>query len=195
MNPSIHLRIDSVIRALQEVVLPAVHADDRAVEQLQMSLAHLGVVRAHIDAAVPFERFELNGYEQLAVTLLEAAGRDRVAPDPQVDDARRELADILRAHHTLDPAGVRERSAELGWAIEKIVAASSDHEDDDFRSAVMAELLRSERLRVDANRAMFLGMGWEPGDDLPDIASIVGTSAEGITVDGLDVVAQPVEAQ
>ena len=122
MNPSIHLRIDSVIRALTDVVLPAVHADDRATEQLQLSVAHLGVIRDQLDTATLFERFELTGYERLATTLLEAATHGRARGFGRlVEDACRELAAALDAQHSLDPAGVRERTNDLGRAIEKVV--------------------------------------------------------------------------
>jgi hypothetical protein len=194
MNPSAHLRIDSVIRALEDVVLPAVHTDERATEQLRMSIAHLGVIRAQIDTAALFERFELTGYEHLATTLVDAAGHARADSGRHVEDACRELADVLHAEHTLDPAGVRERATELGRAIENFVSASAADSDEHFRSAVSTAVLRSERRRVDANRAVFLGMGWEPGDDLPDITSILGASTSGMPVTGTDVARRPVEA-
>lgn len=195
MNPSIHLRIDSVIRALTDVALPAVHADDRATEQLQLSVAHLGVIRDQLDTAMLFERFELTGYERLATTLVEAVEHHHFGADRLLQSASRELAETLHTHHGFDPADVRERTDNLGRAIEKMVLASADAADEDLRSAVMTAVLRAERRRVDANRAVFLGMGWEPGDELPDITTVVSTSVSGPTMDEPDVAGQPVQAR
>ncbi len=182
MNPSVHLRVDSVIRALEEVILPAVGADERAADQLRMAIAHLGVIRAQIDTASQFERFELANYERLATTLVETAGGRQAGPagERDVETACRALAGVLQREPPLDAAGVRARTDELGRAIETMVAASAEDGDEDLRSAAMTALLRSERQRVDANRSMFLGMGWEPGDGLADIASVVGNPRQAL---------------
>lgn len=168
MNPSVHLRIDSVIRALEDSILPAVITDERAAEQLRIAIAHLGIIRLQVDEATLFERFELSNYQMLATVLEEAS-----VGGPRVDAATRELTSVLHEDHTDDIAVVRDRTTRLGCAIEELVRAAFQDGDDRFRSAAMTALLHSERQRIDANRALFLGMGWESGDGLPDVSSVV----------------------
>ena len=58
MNPTIDVRIDSMIRAMTEVVLPDLSPGGASAEQAALVLGHLHVLRAQADLAGPFEEFE-----------------------------------------------------------------------------------------------------------------------------------------
>ena len=165
MNPSIQLRIDSVIRALEDTVDPAVAGDERAAEQLQMAIAHLRVIREQVDIATSFDRYELACFEGLGAELMAAS-----SGGPSVVEATRTLRTILASSYSAqDPAAIRDRTDRLGRAIERLVYASYGDGDDAFQMAARTAVLNSERERVNANRSFFAGMAWEsdvPSSDL-----------------------------
>ncbi|MBC2637617.1 MULTISPECIES: hypothetical protein [unclassified Rhodococcus (in: high G+C Gram-positive bacteria)] len=165
MNPSIQLRIDSVIRALEDTVDPAVAGDERAAEQLQMAIAHLRVIREQLDIATSFDRYELRCFEGLGEELMAAS-----SGGPSVVEATRTLRTILASSYPpQDPAAIRDRTDRLGRAIERLIFASYDDGDDAFQVAARTAVLNSERERVNANRSFFVGMAWESDVLLTDL--------------------------
>jgi hypothetical protein len=82
MNPSIDDRLSSIMRAMTDVILPALPPDaGLAREQLQLCLGHLSILRPHIDGCLSFEQEALDDAARLAAGLLEAAGAQGVAPE------------------------------------------------------------------------------------------------------------------
>jgi hypothetical protein len=174
MNPSIQLRIDSVIRALEDTVDPAVAGDERASEQLQMAIAHLRIIREQVYIAASFDRYELACFEGLAAELLAAS-----SGGPTVVETTSTLSTILASSYSpQDPAAIRERTDRLGRAIEGLIYASHEDGDDAFQVASRTAVLKSERERVNANRSFFAGMAWESDVLFTDLNRLLANPTE-----------------
>jgi hypothetical protein len=85
MTPSILARIDSMVQAMGDIVLPAIEADKNlAREQAQLVVAHLHLMKKQLAHADAFDRIELAAAVQLGRQLLELAAADTgVASDRQ----------------------------------------------------------------------------------------------------------------
>jgi hypothetical protein len=85
MTPSISARIDSMIQAMDDIVLPAIEADKNlAREQAQLVVAHLHLIKKQLAHADAFDRIELASAVQLGLRLIELTKADPgVASDRQ----------------------------------------------------------------------------------------------------------------
>lgn len=72
MNPSIETRIDSMLRALVEVVLPDLPPGSAAAEQTALVIGHLDVLKNQVDFGAAFDAYELSCMENLSSALLSA---------------------------------------------------------------------------------------------------------------------------
>ncbi|WP_213575630.1 hypothetical protein [Rhodococcus sp. USK13] len=154
-----------MIRALEDTVDPAVAGNERAAEQLQMSIAHLRVIREQVDIAASFDKYELACFEGLGADLLAAS-----SGGPAVVDATRTLGSVLASSYSpQDTVAIRDRADRLGRAIEGLIYASYKDGDDAFQVSARTAVLNSERKRVNANRSFFAGMAWESDVRLTDL--------------------------
>lgn len=162
MIPSIDDRLDSIVRALQEVILPALDAHQSlAIEQAHLSLAHIGIIRQQLDDAPRFELDEAETVLALARDLLGAA--DGGAATLSAAKALRAAVDAA----TLDsPAAVRGATYEIGSAIEGLIHASHEDASNAFRTASLEQVLASGRKSALANRRWNLAAGFEPPEEL-----------------------------
>lgn len=168
MNPSIDVRIDSMIRALTDFIIPELDPSGPGAEQAALVTGHLMVLRDQIDIAEPFERYELRHVTGEAEALLEVMGAG--APD-----AGEALRAALSASSDADVTSVRESTERIRAAIEDVVRSGADLPES-VRRSVAEVVVRHERTLADANRALFIGNGWEAGEvSLPVLADLVGS--------------------
>lgn len=86
MNQSFETELQVVLRALGEVVLPALNdADKHVVEQLQLSMAALDFMRQRLPHAGRFYRGELKSYAAFADAVVELVAAD---DDADVEELR-----------------------------------------------------------------------------------------------------------
>ncbi len=171
MMPSIDLRLASMIRSVEEVLLPALAGHSGlAQEQAHLLLGQLMVLRMQVDGAVAFERIEASGLRDLARDLVQAAdGGERTK------GAARTLATLLEAPAGNLPADIRTFMTGCSVAIEDLVAASGEDGSADFRSLSADAILRHGRRSALRNRSWFAAMNFEaPGVSLPPINPLVG---------------------
>lgn len=158
MNPSIDVRLDSMMRAIADFVLPELEKNSAAAEQAALVLGHLQVLRGQIDCALAFEEYELDASAELAEELLDA-----VSGGAQTQRA----ADVLRSNvdevRRTDPQAIRESVETVRCAIEDLVRASGVDGSGDFLASSQEIVIRHERAVALANRSLFQGMGWESG--------------------------------
>jgi hypothetical protein len=171
MNPSIDVRIDSMIRALSDFVIPELDAGGTGAGQAALVLGHLHVLRGQVDLAGPFEKFELTTSLQLASELLAvAAGGERT------ESAMTGLRAAVAGASDHDPVGVRSSTETLRGNIEDLIRASAVDGDPAVSDQLQTIVLGHERGQADANRSLFAGMSWESGEtDLPDLHSLLFT--------------------
>lgn len=170
MNPSIDVRIDSMIRALTDFIVPELDPAGPGAEQAALVTGHLLVLRGQVDIAEPFERFELRHAADEAHALLAVVQESPAAATTAAVGA---LRSALGASSDADLAQVRGSTERIRSAIEDVVRAAAGA-DEAVRAAVRTAVVEHERRMADANRALFLGNGWESGEvDLPDLTTLV----------------------
>jgi hypothetical protein len=169
MNPSIDVRIDSMIRALSDFVIPELEDGGTGASQAALVLGHLHVLRSQIDLAGPFEKFELTTSLELASELLAvAAGGERT------ESALTGLRAAVAGTSDHDPVAVRSSTEALRSNIEDLIRASAVDGDPTLTDQLQTIVLGHERGQANANRSLFLGMGWESGESaLPDLNALL----------------------
>lgn len=175
MTPSIPSRIDSLIQAMSDIILPALDADKSlAHEQAQLVIGHLHLMKRQLARADAFDRSELADAVRLAQQSLELTADDtgvvkeRTSLRAALNEAERlpELQDAIRV---------------VNGAIENFVRAlrlqAGRHSIDTVTSAVLAHA----REKSQRNRIWFASNGFDAErDSLPGIETLFpGETAQG----------------
>jgi hypothetical protein len=170
VNPSTDVRIDSMIRALSDFVIPDLPAGGTGAQQAALVLGHLHVLRGQIDLVAPFEEFELRQTVTQAQSLIEVSegGERTTAAAAALEAALAEVDDR-------DPGRVRGSAERLRGRIEELLRASAEDGTPAAEERVQGVVVASERVLADAYRSLFAGNGWESGDDagLPDLDKLL----------------------
>jgi hypothetical protein len=155
VNPSIDDRLASIIRSLTDVVLPGLAEDaSLAKEQLQLTVGHLSILRAHIEAMSAFESEELEDARQLAKGLIGVAdgGLNTRAAKMELEAA---LAPTAGAEH------VRDFRKRINCATEKLVRAMSADGTSQCRQRLHEVLIPLQADRALKDRRWFALMGFD----------------------------------
>jgi hypothetical protein len=153
MTPNVDDRLASVIRALGEIVLPALPASaSLAREQTQLVIGHLAILRAQLDRTPEFEREEAADVRALAEQLANAEGGAATSA------ARDALRDSIAASLQAAP---REAAAELRARIDALVRASAQDGSAHSRAAALRAVHVHEVKRARTDRAWFAAMGFD----------------------------------
>ncbi|WP_156680673.1 hypothetical protein [Sphingomonas profundi] len=160
MIPSIDDRLDSMARALAEVILPALPADrSLAIEQASLVLAHIGILRDHIDAAARFERREADAMLALARDLCDgAAGGERTMA------AAAALRTAIDAASVDTPADARATTCRIGEAVEALIDASGVDGRADFKARSFDSVVAAGQVSAARDRAWNQAAGFEAAD-------------------------------
>jgi len=157
MIPSIDDRLASVVRALTEVILPHLPPEaSLAREQAHLSIGHLQILRAQIDAAPAFEREELADAVALARTLGEAMTGH--------DTPRAALAAAAGKAEAVDSANggqVREQCLAVNQAIEALIAAVSANGNAADQARMTALVIGHEQARAHKDRVWCAPFGFD----------------------------------
>lgn len=160
MIPSIDDRLDSMARALAEVILPALPADrSLAIEQASLMLAHIGMLRDHLDMAGRFERREADAMLALARDLREAA-----AGGARTMAAAAALRGAVDAATLGTPPDVRATICRVGEAIEALIEASGADGGADFKARSFESVIAAGRVSAARDRAWNQAAGFEAAD-------------------------------
>ncbi len=173
MNPSIDVRIDSMIRALTDFIIPELDAGGTGAAHAGLVLGHLHVLRGQIDLAGPFERFELTQSLKLASELLTVmSGGERT------ETGLAGLRAAVEGADDRDPATIRSSTESIRSSIEDLIRAAAVDGDTAVTSQVQTIVLVHEREQANVNRSFFAGMGWESGESaLPDLHALLFSPA------------------
>lgn len=154
MTPNTDERIASVIRALTEVILPQLPAEaSLAKEQLHLSVGHLQILRAQLDAAPGYEREELDDAIALGKAL---QGGVTGGAATQAG-----LAGVASAVAAADGSNVRGQFQAINDAIDALVRSASSDSDAAGKSALSAIILKNERARTQKDRQWFAPFGFD----------------------------------
>lgn len=168
MTPTIIDRIDSMIQAMAEVVIPAIDGSEYlARDQAGLVVAHLNMIRAQLPLADAFEQVELDAALALGRALVPlAAGGDKTMR------ARDRLANLLGADGL---AGSRQdRCQSLNAAAEHLVRSSRIDGTPQAVSGIAAAVLQFGLAASWRDRVWFNGSGFDAEQQfLPDRTTIV----------------------
>lgn len=155
--PSIELRLATMVRALEEVILPAIApGNDLAREQAQLLIAHLALVGKHWQRAHRYDALTLEAMRTASAALVAAADGGA-----RTGDAAAALASCLHAvpDGTVDAAA---RRAALAAAVDTLVTASAIDGSAGFRAALFNIIVAHGRAQAARDRAWFADSGMDP---------------------------------
>ncbi len=154
MIPNIDERLASVIRALTEVILPHLPPEaSLAQEQVHLSVGHLQILRAQIDAIPAFEREELDDAIAVGKALCGA-----VSGGAETGKALATLASRVEAAGGSD---VRAERMAISNAIAVLIRAVSADGDAAGRASLSKVILEHEHPRAQKDRHWFAPFGFD----------------------------------
>ena len=154
MNPSVHDRLSSVVRALEGVILPALPSQAAlAQEQAMLAIGHIQIVLAQLDATPAFEAGEVADIEAMAFEIVAfgSGGADSMA-------ALKALRVVLE---NSGPQAARHRLEAVQISIDAVLSALARDGDPAARAAVIQRTLSLGAERAAKDRAWFAAMGFD----------------------------------
>lgn len=165
MLPSIDLRIDNLLKALEQVILPALPDSARlAQEQVRLVAGHLAIIKSQWKHALRFESGSLDTMIDLARTLAGAV------TEAQAHGLQTALAAVDGTDRH-DLAAIEGAVGTLGKAVDAVILGDDGRQPLSVaaRRAIM-DYGRRQSLR---ERAWFVGHGLDPDKgELPPIDAI-----------------------
>ncbi|MGQ0696776.1 MAG: hypothetical protein ACT4PZ_00905 [Panacagrimonas sp.] len=170
MTPSIPYRIDSLIQAMCDIVLPAMEADKSlAREQAQLIVAHLHLLKRQLPQAEAFDQLELQAAASLARQLLE------LESDNTALNACRQALDSTLIEPTRH-ANAQDAIRQIDGAVENFVRALRVHAARPAIDAMTTMVLAHARERSLRNRIWFSSNGFDSErDGLPGFDTLFAT--------------------
>jgi hypothetical protein len=173
MTPDIGMRLGTIARALQQVVIPALAADQvLAIEQATMCLGHLGIIGEQLGYVADYEASCLADMTALAADLVAAS-----AGGAHTQEATEELRDLVnQAGSSPDDvsATVKNQRNALAGGIDRLIRASGRDGDADFLAASQNLVLEHGTRQSFRDRAWFRGYGLDPDRaSLPSIPELL----------------------
>lgn len=167
MTPSIDLRIASMIRAMQDVIAPAVDpSNSLAREQSMLMIGQLQMIGAQWRLALRYASACLADLRLMADGLKVEGGSATQAAWTEL----RAALDGVEAD-----SEVQYQSA--ARALEKLVRASDEDASPAFRMQLRTDALRFSQRQAERDRAWFAGSGFDmEADRLPSISSILAAA-------------------
>ena len=157
MMPSIELRLKTMAKAVQEVILPAIAAgNDLAREQAQLLIAHLALISQHWRHAHTYDALALDAIKQLAECLVVTAeGGEQTA------NASGAVARCLNNCIDAETDAAVQRAA-IAAAIDQLVSASGQDGKQRFRDTLFKAIVDHGALQAWRDRVWFAGSGMDP---------------------------------
>ena len=161
MLPSIELRIQNLIKALSQVVLPAIDPENElAREQAQLVIAHLQLIALQWDKAYSFERIALRAMQNLAAALCNTA-----SGGPRTSAATAALRRALEERAMADPrtaTAAAQAITALGGAVDEMILAISTDADATTRTETQAIILDYAKHQAHRERVWFAANNLDP---------------------------------
>lgn len=163
MQPDPDLQLQVVIKALRDVVLPAVDTNNViATEQLQLSLATLEMVRSRLPMLHEAARKELAD----AVNLARSMGHEETIAGV-ITSAEALLSDSAGTTRAIDTLRVR--------LLDEVSKSLSSVTDRERRKDLARSIIAASKSQCDLARAWSLPGGFERDpQEIPGLAALVG---------------------
>lgn len=157
MNPSVNDRLDSMLRSLTSVILPALPQDaSLAKEQTQLIIGHLTILRGQLDTQPAFEAEETEDLVDMAQKIAAIANGGTHS-----QSAIKLLNQQLSNLHKLETPSQRTNNVQL--SIDKLLIALRNDGEITARAAVEAIVFELGSIRAKKDRQWFMPMGFDRG--------------------------------
>lgn len=171
MIPDIELRLDSVRRALTEVILPAIDADNSlAIEQTMLAIGHIGMIIGQSDKVA----------EYVAICFADLAGTMADLPPATGQDTAAAAA-ALAAALPLPEQGTDCRAAyrSASAALEHLIRTADGDGETPFRRDLHQRVLGFTKRQSRRERSWFGASGFDPdARTLPSIADMISAERD-----------------
>lgn len=148
MQPSFELRIQTMVKAMRETIMPALDpANSAAIEQAYIVMGSLELLRQQIDHAHPFEVADARGMAE----LVRAMTCEASLPSGEAADAVAARALLAVEDRDSPLSALRECNRALRAAIGLLIADA--FADDDVSSRIQTLVLNHSERQIDRERA------------------------------------------
>lgn len=174
MADEIPLGLAAAIRALDEVVRPALDsADSAAVEQLQLTIRYLSYVACRADRLYERGLFELQDLLRCAEGVRHGAAPCSEGVRVLLDETVEAAAEVASAYPPPPLPVLQQAAKRLGHALRQVVMDAAQGPVN-ARAELDRWVVASARSRVLFERAWYGPLGLDPGADLlPSLDEIV----------------------
>jgi hypothetical protein len=153
MNPSVDDRMNSVLRALQTVVLPALPQEaSLAREQVMIAMGHLQIIQAQRDATPGYEAEELTDILGMARQIVDVEGCDGACASV------RETLKRAMQESALPP---REAAEAIREAIDALLIVAGQVGTEKYHQKLSQTILPLAQARARKDRSWFAPMGFD----------------------------------
>lgn len=166
MLPGIDLRIANLIKAVQQIILPALPSEEKlAQEQARLVVGHLNIIQQQWKYAVRFEAGSLSAMTALAERIVdELSGAQREALEQA-------LAGAKKADHA-DLNSIEQAIISLGSAIDAVILG--DEGRMPLPQGVIDAVLDYGTRQSLRERVWFAGNGLDPDKaQLPELSEVI----------------------
>lgn len=163
------LQLQSMIKAMSDIVLPAVDTDNRlAQEQARLVIATLQLVAKRLPIAYRYDRDELGRYLTLSRDLLAQVGASLA--DPLASLLKQLVSDGVDVFERAraEPAELEQSVFALRAAVGDLIQETRTQNDPRCRAAVRKLVLIAAKVELDRERALVVDIGFEADpNDMP----------------------------
>jgi hypothetical protein len=169
------LQLQTAIRALSEVVAPALDPDNgMASEQLQLVIGMLHLMAAQLPLQARYDRDELSRLLEFSYALSAAVDVDGHSQIITTLMAANVAASVLLSQVTADPADILPAIRALRTHTGALITAVYRDSSDTARSRITALVLAHAEQQLLRERAWLAPMGWESRPaDVPAIIDLL----------------------
>ncbi|WP_404477954.1 hypothetical protein [Novosphingobium sp. BL-52-GroH] len=170
MIPSIELRLDSMTRALQQVIIPAIDpGNSLALEQAALMLGHIGLIVDQISVKEAFAALCLDDIASVVADLDPQGGAAVAAVMRQINEQEKAPGETAEAAY-----------ARLSGLIEQLIRAADIDGTQSFRADLHKAVLHFSKRQARRDRIWFAKSGFDPDNgELPTIRSLLATREVG----------------
>ncbi|MGQ0619779.1 MAG: hypothetical protein ACT4QA_07630 [Panacagrimonas sp.] len=173
-------QIPMLIKALTDVVLPAVDPDNKlAQEQAQLIIGSLHLIAQRMPLQYRYDRHELGSFLELARQLAHGA-----TGSPEMASAASSLASSVATGREVfarvgaEPGEIETANLALRESIGLVVQAAATLRDEPRRKAIESAVMAHSKEMLLRERAWLAMQGWEGKDHaLPAVESLIGARA------------------
>ena len=170
------IQLKSMIKALKDVIIPAIDPANRlAVEQAQLVTGMLGLMQHQLPLQYRFDRDELGRLIDLLSRLQAVCDQD-----PALESLHGTCKGLITESRTVqegsivDPANLYDAVRRLRDGVAEVLNFANEHAAEPARKQIEQAVLRQSREQLLRDRALVAAQGWEPDPAaLPSIDALL----------------------